>query len=71
MESAMDSTTSMNTPPQQVDDLIQMVADEHGLQISDEMQAAATGPIQAKQTAEPENADPAKDLESRLAALRN
>ena len=34
MEGAMDSTTAMSTPPDQVDQLIQMVADEYGLQVS-------------------------------------
>jgi charged multivesicular body protein 1 len=32
MEETMESTTSMATPPEQVDNLIQMVADEAGLQ---------------------------------------
>eukprot|EP00401_Gymnodinium_catenatum_P050057 CAMPEP_0117589152 /NCGR_PEP_ID=MMETSP0784-20121206/70253_1 /TAXON_ID=39447 /ORGANISM="" /LENGTH=65 /DNA_ID=CAMNT_0005390601 /DNA_START=256 /DNA_END=449 /DNA_ORIENTATION=+ len=39
MENAMDSTTSMTTPPEEVDNLIQKVADEHGLEVSGQLQA--------------------------------
>jgi charged multivesicular body protein 1 len=42
MESTMDSTTAMSTPPDQVDQLIQMVADEAGLKIKDQLDASAT-----------------------------
>ena len=37
MESTMDSTTSMATPPDQVDQLIQMVADEAGLKLAGQL----------------------------------
>lgn len=43
MESTMESTTAMTTPPEQVDSLIQMVAEEAGLQIAGELDNA--GPI--------------------------
>ena len=33
MEGTMEATTSMTTPPEQVDQLIQMVADEAGLKV--------------------------------------
>ncbi len=34
MEGTMEATTSMTTPPEQVDQLIQMVADEAGLKVA-------------------------------------
>jgi charged multivesicular body protein 1 len=37
MENAMEASTSLSTPPEDVDRLIQMVADEHGLSISTKM----------------------------------
>lgn len=37
MENAMEATTSLSTPPEDVDKLIQMVADEHGLKVSTQM----------------------------------
>jgi charged multivesicular body protein 1 len=40
MESTMQMTTSMTTPPEQVDSLIQMVADEAGLQVAWELDSA-------------------------------
>jgi charged multivesicular body protein 1 len=71
MESTMDATTMMSTPPEQVDQLIQMVADEAGLKVKDSLDASSvpTGvpQTQAQQVA----SNPADDLEQRLAALRN
>jgi charged multivesicular body protein 1 len=43
MEGTMEATTSMTTPPEQVDQLIQMVADEAGLQVGGNLDSA--GPI--------------------------
>ena len=43
MESTMESTTAMTTPPEQVDALIQMVAEEAGLKLAGELDSA--GPI--------------------------
>lgn len=86
----MDATTLMSTPPEQVDNLIKMVADEHGLNLKDTMDA----PSMANPAAQaPEKgthplslsylthlttsftflfivANPADELEQRLAALR-
>lgn len=42
MESTMQSTTAMSTPPDQVDALIQLVADEAGLQLGAEVDSAGT-----------------------------
>ena len=70
MEQAMDSTTAGATPQEQVDGLIAMVADEHGLALSEGFDDIA---VPTKQ-AEPEDvaaAGQAEDsLEGRLAALR-
>mmetsp|Transcript_3701 Transcript_3701/g.5068 ORF Transcript_3701/g.5068 Transcript_3701/m.5068 type:complete len:207 (+) Transcript_3701:29-649(+) len=72
MESTMESTTSMATPPEEVDNLIQMVADEAGLKISSEMESAFSGPVKKAQTESVNERDSAaKDLEARLANLRN
>lgn len=77
MESAMDSTTCMSTPPEEVDKLISMVADEAGLQLSEQLEHAGSKTINANtnSTANSNNSsavakDPTADFESRLAALR-
>lgn len=73
MENTMETTTSQSTPPEQVDSLIQMVADEAGLNLASQMGTAASHEIQTAtpNTAEANTADPSNDLEARLAALRN
>jgi division protein CdvB (Snf7/Vps24/ESCRT-III family) len=43
MEAAMESTTGNLTPPEEVDNLIQMVADQAGLTLSGQMDSA--GPV--------------------------
>ena len=52
MESTMEATTAMTTPPEQVDSLLQMVAEEAGLQLAGELDNAGpvgTGaPVQAQ-----------------------
>lgn len=79
MEDTMDATTAMSTPPEQVDNLIQMVADEAGLQLEGLIDSA--GPVGTKEPAQPGINDLLRyfvtfiaaqkdDLESRLAALR-
>lgn len=40
MESTMEATTSMTTPPEQVDSLLQMFADEAGLNIGGQLDGA-------------------------------
>jgi charged multivesicular body protein 1 len=69
MEAAMESTTGNLTPPEEVDNLIQMVADEAGLTLSGQMDSA--GPVGTQGIATNEQAAKKDDLESRLAALRN
>lgn len=66
----MESTTSMTTPPEQVDSLIQMVADEAGLQLAGKLDTA--GPVgSGGAVVEEKVSNPANDLEARLAQLRN
>lgn len=73
MENAMSSSTAMSTPQEQVDDLIQMVADEAGLELGEELDDA--GPVSNKVPAKPAAATAAPageedELANRLAALR-
>ena len=42
MEGAMESSTALSTPPEQVEALMQQVADEHGLTISTQMDTVST-----------------------------
>ena len=70
MEGAMEASTSMSTPPDQVDQLIQMVADEAGLDAAmalDEAGQVGTHVPNAEKAEEKKKED---DLEQRLAALR-
>jgi charged multivesicular body protein 1 len=41
MEDAMGTTTTLTTPKEQVDSLIAQIADEHGLDVQEQMSAAA------------------------------
>ncbi|KAJ3322513.1 Charged multivesicular body protein 1a [Blyttiomyces sp. JEL0837] len=65
MESAMGQTTAMTTPGDQVDDLLQQVADENGLELSMNMPNAGVGV--GTVTVEKEH----DELTERLAKLRN
>jgi len=70
MEGAMNSTTATSTPAEQVDGLIQMVADENDLELGEAFTEA--GPIGKKtpQLKEPEKKEEVSDsLEARLANL--
>jgi charged multivesicular body protein 1 len=69
MESTMESTTSMTTPPEEVDNLMKMVADEAGLELSGQLDSTPAGAVAAPAAAAA-TADPATELEARLAALR-
>ena len=72
MESTMATTTAQSTPPQQVDQLIQMVADEAGLTIAGQLDGAGSTGSQLP-SPNPIQEAPVKkedDLEARLAALR-
>lgn len=53
MESAMEASTSLSTPPEDVDRLIQMVADEHGLKVSTQLDVIGTVGTTVPQTGMP------------------
>jgi len=73
MEDTMSSTTATTTPQNQVDALIQQVADENGLELNEKLTAAASNIPEdrtisgVKQTTQEED----DALAKRLAALRN
>lgn len=70
METAMDNSTSMTTPPEEVDKLIQMVADEAGLQVAGLLDSAGTASHQVDVHNSETQSVASDDFESRLAALR-
>ena len=69
MESAMSNSSALTTPSDQVHDLMQQIADEHGLELGSQLGHAPTSAaiINTGAEKEPEN-DP---LTERLAKLRN
>ena len=73
MEGAISGATAASTPEEDVDSLIQMVADEHGLAVSSELDGAGKVSTAAPQAAAPAQQDGASakenDLAARLAAL--
>ncbi|KAI9142355.1 vacuolar assembly protein DID2 [Paraphysoderma sedebokerense] len=70
MESAMSTTTAQSTPQEDVDLLMQQVADEHGLELNMEMNGAAVPgtSLGVKEGKEKEEQD---ELTERLTKLRN
>ncbi|KAJ3064043.1 Charged multivesicular body protein 1a [Podochytrium sp. JEL0797] len=67
MENAMGQTTAQTTPADQVDELLQKVADENGLELQMQMPGAATGSLVGTTTVNKEQ----DELGERLAKLRN
>jgi charged multivesicular body protein 1 len=68
MEGSMSQTTAMTTPVDQVDDLMQQVADENGLELQMELPGASTNSFKmGTATIEGEQ----DELAERLAKLRN
>ncbi|KAJ3042270.1 Charged multivesicular body protein 1a [Rhizophlyctis rosea] len=68
METSMGQTTAQSTPQDQVEELMQQVADENGLELQMEMPGAAQGTVGVgTATVEQEHSD----LSERLAKLRN
>lgn len=67
MESAMSNSAVLTTPSEQVNDLMQQVADEHGLELGSQLGHAPTGAVRTAVEKETES-DP---LTERLAKLRN
>lgn len=68
MDDAMGAATTLTTPRDQVDLLIQQVADEAGLEITDQLAAAGTVPTSIGASAAASQND--EQLSRRLAALR-
>lgn len=71
MEQAMAGTAQSTTPEDQVANLMQQVADEHGLEFNARLADAATGrasPVKASAAEEEPEDD---ELAQRLAKLRN
>lgn len=67
----MNATTATSTPAEQVDDLINRVADENNLELGDAFSQA--GPVGKKTPTltEPQNKIETDDLAARLAKLRS
>ncbi|GAB1600101.1 charged multivesicular body protein 1a-like [Argonauta hians] len=70
LESSMSSATTLTTPQNEVEALIQQVAEENGLEMIDQLQelTPASGSIKSSASADSEKED---DLTRRLQALRN
>jgi len=66
MEGAMGNTTSMSTPQEEVDLLMQQVADEHGLELNHELGATPSDIVSVTDNDNKED----EDLSERLRALR-
>ncbi len=66
MESGMDRTTTLMTPQDQVDELVQQVADENGLELQMALPGASAGILSS---ANMDKED--QELTQRLAQLRN
>lgn len=69
MEGAMAGTTSMTTPQNEVETLMQQVADEHGLELGQELNQLEPSKMLGEQTKQKEKDEDAL-LTERLKALR-
>jgi charged multivesicular body protein 1 len=70
MEGTMSSSTATSTPEDEVDGLIKMVADEHGLQLMDDFNGAGVvGTKTVEDDKKKEASNEVDDLAARLAAL--
>ncbi|CAG0895821.1 unnamed protein product [Darwinula stevensoni] len=71
LEDAMGTATTLTTPKEQVDSLIQQVAEEAGLEVMDQLAAAKAVPAGSVASTEKDRVTQEEDLLSRrLAALR-
>lgn len=68
VENAMAGSTSLSTPEDEVNSLLQQVADDYGLEVSIGLPQAASHVVP---TAEPEVVSQEDDLSRRLAELKN
>ncbi|KAJ1915109.1 hypothetical protein IWQ60_008562 [Tieghemiomyces parasiticus] len=73
MEGTMSSTTALTTPREDVDQLMQQVAEEHGLELNQKLgvPSDALPAVPESRQAVAAEASPADDLNERLARLRN
>jgi charged multivesicular body protein 1 len=73
MNDAMNATTATSTPAEQVDELVQQVADANNLELGDAFQQAGPVGKKAPALAQPAQKDSGvtDDLEARLANLRS
>ena len=67
MESSMSQSTAMTTPVDQVDEFLQQVADENGLELQMELPGVGTNKLKQTNMVEAEQ----DELSERLAKLRN
>jgi len=68
MQESMGTVTATATPQDQIDDLIKQVAEESGLEVSEQLASVPTTSIAAAESTTVQEPDP---LTKRLAALRN
>ncbi|CAG7820066.1 unnamed protein product [Allacma fusca] len=68
LEDAMGSATTLTTPKDMVDTLIMQIADENGLEVAEQISAAAVPSASLKTTSQVSEKD---DLSKRLQELRN
>ncbi|XP_028392292.1 charged multivesicular body protein 1a-like [Dendronephthya gigantea] len=72
LDTAMGDATTISTPTNQVDALINQVAEENGLEMLEQMEAAKPGTSSLRDTASGERTQAQEDqLSKRLAALRS
>ena len=72
MEGAIDASTSMTTPPEQVDALLEQIAAANGLEVGNMLDSAGTlKNTNVNPATEQVQAPAADDLEARLKALRD
>lgn len=68
MEQAMGNSTTVTTPQDEVERLMQATADEHGLELNMQMQSAPSGVASSSKAEVPAEKD---ELNERLTKLRN
>lgn len=71
MENSMGSATASTAPTDQVEALIKQVADENGLEVQAQLEAARVGSTQLPNESEATSSTREDDLEKRLRAIRN
>lgn len=70
MEKAMDSSTAVNMPESQVENLMSQIADEHGLEFESNLDNIGVGKSQLNKPMASAQNDEEKELEDRLKKLQ-